>query len=123
MKNLHTPVKNLHSWSEETSHRSEKETTERNLTVNGNGYNATPTPIRQLPDLDQPPAQTDTVANEILSELGDEHSFRFYQLVAAKVPYHEIRRALSEIKVDGAQEPPRVFRSSPIAWANTLSGT
>ena len=45
----------------------------------------------------------------ILDALGDEHSLRFYQLVAAKIPEAEIHRALAEIKADGAEHPARLF--------------
>ena len=39
----------------------------------------------------------------------DQHSERFYQLVASRVPEAELRRMLSEIKADGARQPERVF--------------
>jgi DNA-binding transcriptional ArsR family regulator len=65
--------------------------------------------MQRLQDLDQPQARTDYVAQSILKQLGDEHSLRFYQLVAAKVPEGEIRRALAEIKADGAEHPAKLF--------------
>jgi hypothetical protein len=49
------------------------------------------------------------VAQYILDVLGGSHSQRFYQLVAAKVPEGVIRETLSQIKVDGAQSPAKVF--------------
>lgn len=107
VKNLHRGVQNLHSSGEESSHRSEKDTPERHFTVNGD--HTTHSPLRQLRDLDQSKHQTDMIAEEILSELGDKHSARFYQLVAAKVPYDVIHQAFGEIKVDGAEAPPKVF--------------
>lgn len=70
-------------------------------TVNGVWYH--------LENLDQPAAKTDYVAQAILDQLGDEHSQRFYHLVAAKVPESVIRRTLAEIKADGARHPERVF--------------
>jgi len=49
------------------------------------------------------------VAQHILNVLGDERSERFYKLVAAKIPEQVIREILSEIKVDGARDPAKVF--------------
>jgi hypothetical protein len=49
------------------------------------------------------------VAQYILNVLGDERSERFYKLVAAKIPEQVIREILSEIKVDGARNPAKVF--------------
>ncbi|MBW7886489.1 MAG: helix-turn-helix domain-containing protein, partial [Caldilineaceae bacterium] len=43
-----------------------------------------------LPDLQQPKAKTAYVAEEILNQLKDRHSQRFYRLVAAKVPEHVV---------------------------------
>jgi DNA-binding transcriptional ArsR family regulator len=65
--------------------------------------------IQRLQDLEQPQARTDYVAQTILKQLGDKHSLKFYQLIAAKVPEAEVRRALSEIKVDGARAPAKLF--------------
>jgi len=47
--------------------------------------------------------------NYIEERIADYHSRKFHQLVAAKVPFAEITRALSEIRVDGAREPAKVF--------------
>lgn len=74
-----------------------------------NGDQAIPSPVRQLPDLDQPANETDVIAQDIFAALGDAHSRRFYRLVAAKIRRDVIYRALSEIKADGAQDPPRTF--------------
>ena len=86
---------------------SEKETIERNYrnTVNGEEKNG----IKELKNLDQPKERSDSVAQHILSVLGDEKSERFYKLVAAKIPEQVIRETLSEIKVDGARNPAKVF--------------
>lgn len=73
-------------------------------TVNGNK-----SLLRSLPDLDQPQEKTSYVAQHILDELGDTQSEDYYNLVAAKVPEDEIRRAIAEIKQDGAKSPPAVF--------------
>jgi hypothetical protein len=65
--------------------------------------------VQQLPDLGEPPEKTEYVAKQILKELGDEKSQRFYHLVAAKVPEGVIRETLSEVRADGARDPARLF--------------
>jgi hypothetical protein len=65
--------------------------------------------VQQLPDLGEPPEKTEYVAKQILKELGDEKSQRFYHLVAAKIPEGVIRETLSEVRVDGARDPARLF--------------
>ena len=107
VKILHGGVKIVHGSSEETSHRTEKDTSERNITVNG--VENTKSPVSQLPDIEQPTEKRDLITRDILEKLGDRHSERFYRLVAAKVPAEEIYRALSEIEVDGAEDRARVF--------------
>jgi len=77
--------------------------TEEN-TVNGSN-----SIYKNLPSLKQPKAKTDYVADYILKQLGDAHSKRFYTLIAARVPEEVIQQALSEIKADGADDPPRLF--------------
>ena len=52
------------------------------------------TDLRQLPDLVQGREETQSVADFILGELGDEHSQAFYYLVAAKVPEPVVRKTL-----------------------------
>ncbi len=110
-------VRSPNPWSMETEHRSEKDTLERNLkkeTVT-NGH------LKYLPDLDQPTEKTDYVAEAILNQLGDRHSEKFYHLVAAKIPEDEIRRVLSEIRVDGAREPAKVFTYRMNQYAQQVS--
>lgn len=65
--------------------------------------------IHGLPDIDQPKEKREYIAQSIIDELGDQQSLPFYRLVASKVPEPAIRQALSEIKVDGARYPERVF--------------
>jgi hypothetical protein len=65
--------------------------------------------VQQLPDLGEPPEKTEYVAQQILKELGDEQSQRFYHLVAAKILEGVIRETLSEVRVDGARDPARLF--------------
>jgi hypothetical protein len=62
-----------------------------------------------LPDLGEPPEKTEYVAKQILKELGDEKSQRFYHLVAAKIPEGVIRETLSEVRADGARSPAKLF--------------
>ena len=65
--------------------------------------------VQQLPNLGDPPEKTEYVAKQILKELGDEKSQRFYHLVAAKIPEGVIRETLSEVRADGARDPARLF--------------
>jgi hypothetical protein len=65
--------------------------------------------FKKLPNLNQSRDKTQYVAHTILEQLGDEQSTRFYQLIAAKIPEVAIHQALSEIKVDGAREPAKLF--------------
>ncbi|MCC6457925.1 MAG: replication protein [Caldilineaceae bacterium] len=75
-----------------------------NKTVNGDG-----SIFKTLPNLGQSRDKTLYVAHAILEQLGDQQSAQFYQLIAAKVPEHVIYQALSQIKVDGAREPAKLF--------------
>lgn len=75
-----------------------------NNTVNGSSKL-----IKNLVNLNIPNEQVDYIANHILQELGDKHSTKFYKLVSRKIPENVIRQALSEIKVDGAKHPAKVF--------------
>src|SRR6185295_3405884 len=63
----------------------------------------------QLLDLEQPSERTAYMAQDLLQTLGDKHSERFYTLVARKIPEHVIRKTLSEIKADGANNPAKLF--------------
>ena len=49
------------------------------------------------------------MAQEILRQLGDNHSEKFYHLVVSKIPENVIRQALAEIKADGAKDPSKLF--------------
>lgn len=109
VKILDPPVKNLHPRGLESSRRSEKDTQERNYTVTVNGNNNPASPLWHLPELGHAEDQVDLIATDILDQLGDRQSERFYRLVAQRVPEQVIYQALSEIKADGAQNPARVF--------------
>jgi len=74
-----------------------------NNTVNGNGI------IKKLPTQPITTEERDYLKGEILRQLKDNHSERFYSLVALKVPKTVIFKALSEIRVDGARHPAKLF--------------
>jgi len=74
-------------------------------TVNANGIEQ----LKRMPSLKQTEARTEYVADYVLDQLGDRHSARFYRFVAAKVPETAIRKMISEIKVDGAKYPAKLF--------------
>ena len=66
--------------------------------------------LQMLPDLPGLEAgEREYIVEQILEQLKDQHSRKFYELVAAKVPASDIRKALAEIKADGANEPAKVF--------------
>ncbi len=65
--------------------------------------------FKKLKNLNEPQEKIEYVTQEILKQLGDKHSEKFYRLVAAKIPENIIRETLSEIKTDGARNPAKVF--------------
>jgi hypothetical protein len=115
VQNLDRGVKNRDTRGKESRHRSEKDTVERNLAVTVNGHDDSTTasderhPVAKLPPLQQPPEQTELLARDIAEALGDSHSLPFYFLVAARVPETAIRKNLSEIKLNGADNPAKLF--------------
>jgi Bacteriophage replication protein O len=80
-----------------------------NNTVNGVVKGGEKSTLQKLPDLEEPPEKTEYIAEQILNELGDKQSQKFYHLVAAKIPEGVIRETLSEVRVDGARDPARLF--------------
>jgi hypothetical protein len=80
-----------------------------NKTVNGVVKGEEKGSLQQLKDLEQPPEQAAYITHNILKALGDEKSRKFYELVAAKIPEGVIRETLSQIKVDGARDPAKLF--------------
>jgi hypothetical protein len=86
------------SWRK--NHAINREENREMNTVNG---------LKSLPNQDLTAGERDYLAQEVLDQLGDEHSRKFYRLVAAKIPEHVIRKALAEIKTDGADNPAKVF--------------
>jgi hypothetical protein len=95
------------TWPKEPNINIE-ENREKN-TVNGVVKGGEGSTLQKLPNLEEPPEKTEYVAKQILKELGDEKSQRFYHLVAAKIPEGVIRETLSEVKADGARDPARLF--------------
>ena len=65
--------------------------------------------VQMLKDRDLQAGEREYLVESILEQLGDEHSRRFYELVATKVPASFVRQALAEIKADGAEDPRKVF--------------
>ena len=101
----HTPdVCSSHPRGVTTIHRSEKDTEERHLKKKPFAEF-----LRKIKDIDQPAEKTEYVADYILEQLRDEHSRAFYRLVAAKIPEAIIRKAIAEIRADGAREPAKLF--------------
>jgi hypothetical protein len=79
-------------------------------TVNGVVKGGEKSSLHKLPDLGDPPEKSAYIAKHvILQALGDEKSSRSYELVAAKIPEQVIREVLSEVRVDGARDPARLF--------------
>jgi hypothetical protein len=85
-----------------------EENREKN-TVNGVVKGGERSALQKLPDVGEPPEKTAYIAEQILNELGDKQSQKFYHLVAAKIPEGVIRETLSEVRVDGARDPARLF--------------
>jgi len=119
----HTPdVRQSHPRDMKITPPSEKDTKERqskkNTVTNGN-INKTKDIklLTKLPRLNQPKEKTKYVAEYILEEFKDEHSKRFYEIVASKIPEDYIRQAISEIKADGARSPGRVFTFRMMKYA------
>ena len=80
-----------------------------NNTVNGVVKGGVVSSIQKLQDLNQPQEKTAYITQYVLDELGDTQSRKFYALVAAKIPEPVIREALSSIRVDGAENPAKLF--------------
>jgi hypothetical protein len=96
------------TWPKEPNSNIEenKEKNTVNGVVKGGGENT----LHSLADLGNPPGKTAYIARHvILQALGDEKSSRFYELVAAKIPEQVIREVLSEVRVDGARDPAKLF--------------
>jgi hypothetical protein len=73
---------------------------EMNNTVNG---------VKLLPDLDVLAGEKEYLVGEMLTQLGDTHSKRFYELVAAKIPASHIIETLAQLRADGAESPAKLF--------------
>jgi len=99
-----SPPSDKNSPTQETVSQKPVDNTVNGVVKGGAGSN-----IQKLLDLDQPTEKTAYVAQFLLDELGDQQSEKFYRLVAAKIPEAVIREALSAIRVDGAENPARLF--------------
>jgi len=96
------------TWPKEPNINIE-ENREKN-TVNGVIKGGEKSVLQSLPDLGDPPEKTVYIAQHvILPVLGDEQSRKFYELVAAKIPEQVIRETLSQLRVDGARSPAKLF--------------
>jgi predicted transcriptional regulator len=91
-----------------------------NNTVNGVVKGVEKSTLQKLPDLEEPSEKTEYIAEQILNELGDKQSQRFYHLVAAKIPEGVIRETLSEVRADGARDPARLFTYKIQRYALTM---
>jgi hypothetical protein len=73
--------------------------------------------LLKLPDLGLENDYIDWVVDEILKQLKDEHSRKFYALVVKKVPEHIIREYLAELKQEPGKDPPKIFTSKVKKYA------
>lgn len=67
--------------------------------------------IKDLPNISIDEDHRRLIAQDIVDELGDDHSWRFFFLVAGKVPERIIRRTLAEATSGSARNPAKVFTS------------
>ena len=105
------------SPTQETARQKTGDNTVNGVVKGGEGSN-----IQKLQDLDQPQEKTAYVAQYVLDALGDTQSRKFYALVAAKIPEPIIREAISAIKVDGAENPAKLFTYKMQRYALGKSG-
>jgi DNA-binding transcriptional ArsR family regulator len=103
------PMASVRSDVTETSGQSRRGASDSNRQANREAKPVTNGVFQRLPDLEQPAEKSAYMAQFLLDQLHDHHSQKFYRLVAAKVPEGEIRRALAEIKTDGARAPAKLF--------------
>ena len=68
--------------------------------------------LSELENIDQPSEKSNLITEDILRQLGDNHSKNYYRTVAMKIPEDVIRKLLSEIKMGGARNPAKVFTSA-----------
>jgi hypothetical protein len=65
--------------------------------------------LELLPNLRVAAGEREYLVHEMLTQLGDGHSTKFYELVASKVPASHIIEVLAQIRADGAAFPPKLF--------------
>ena len=101
-----TPHPRSKNYTTQETVRQQTVTNTVNGVVKGGGKSL----LQQLPDLGEPPGKIRYGVTHVISKtLGDEQSLGFYTLVAAKIPEQVIREMLSEVRVDGARDPARLF--------------
>lgn len=67
-------------------------------------------PIRDLPKIEQDPERVMAIANEIISKIGDsDTSLNNWRQAAWHVPYNVISENLTEIRLNGATNPPALL--------------
>ena len=66
-------------------------------------------PLYKLDDEQEDTDHIKLIATDILEVLGDEHSMRFYLLVARKIPEQKVRAILSELKQSTVRSKARLF--------------
>ena len=105
-----------------------KQYTDNNVNVDreGKGKGGTEEPktdLHRLPSLNHDKAKTESLAREIVNQLGDQKSFPFYYLVASKVPEREIYATLASLKHGSAHAPAKVFASHMRSYAAQKADT
>ena len=86
--------------------------------VNGSKKNER-SPLHKLDDEQHDKDHIKLIAADILEVLGDEHSMRFYLLVARKIPEQKIRAVLSELKQSTVRSKARLFTHNVMEFAES----
>lgn len=76
--------------------------------------------LQQMPDVTTQKEQQELISKDILKELKDKQSEKFYNLVASKIPEGKIRQFLAEVRQDKPSSPPKVFTFKVMKYANGL---
>lgn len=81
------------------------------------------TDLHKLPSLNLEKGEIESIAQDIVEQLGDQKSFPFYYLVASKVPKQEIYATLSNLKQGGTTSQAKVFVSRMKSYAAQKADT
>lgn len=74
--------------------------------------------LTYLPDLGLEEDYVEWVVDDvILKQLKDEHSRKFYILAVKKIPEHILREYLHELKQEPGKDPPKIFTSKVMKYA------